>query len=158
MRFFERAESFASRFHIDPEPGERVERFQNVTTDPFAGGELVREEAPRSVRRFDERQRVFADFVIPIRMRDPFHVELVLKTKWKLNFRSTLELIENHAVVNPLDARLSPIAIVKQFAAALFNFGHADRSNPKKKLGRGEIDSRFLFLRFDLKQNDVLRS
>src|SRR5204863_1823756 len=101
--------------------------------------------------------RMFADAVIPIRMRDPRDVEFILETKRQFDVRPTRELVENDAVVNPLNTRLRSIAIIKQISAALFDFRYANRLNSQERLSRGEIDPGFLFLGFDLEQDDVLR-
>ena len=81
MRIFERPKFFARRLHLNTETGERVERLQNVIVDVLVSRKFVREKCRRRVCCLDERQRMFANLVVPIRMRDPGNVEFVLKTE-----------------------------------------------------------------------------
>ena len=46
-------------------------------------------------------------------MRDPGDVELVLKTELEFQIRTPFELVEDDAVIDPLDSCLGSVAIVK---------------------------------------------
>src|SRR5437667_10971956 len=113
MRIFYRREFFARRLHIDTEARERVERLQNIILDLFGRRKFIRKKCRRRVRRFDERQRMLADPVIPIRMRDPRDLELVLETKLYFQIVTARELVKDDAVIDPLDPGLSSIPVVK---------------------------------------------
>src|ERR1700726_3345060 len=100
---------------------------------------------------------MLADFKIPIRMADPFQVQLLLKAKIKVQIVPAEQLVENDPIVNSLDRRFDSIAIIKQGPTALFYSGNANRPDPEHTLGRRKIDSGLLFFRLDFKQDDIFR-
>src|SRR6266480_3741535 len=131
MRIGQARKFLKRRFHIDAEPCERVERLQHIAADLFVsgparrslsirrsfmrslvgeGGKLIRKKCRRRVRGLEERQRMFADPVIPIRMRDPGDIEFILKTELELDIGPPFELVEYDAVVDPLDSCLGSVA------------------------------------------------
>ena len=62
---------------------------------------------------FQERQRMFTDPKIPVRMADPRDIEIILKPKRQIQIRPANQFIENYAVINPMDRDLSAIPLVK---------------------------------------------
>src|SRR5215813_10273900 len=98
-----------------------------------------------------ERQRMFADPKIPVRMAHPLHVEFIRETESKIE-RLALKLVEDHAVVDPINARLTPVAFIKKLATSLAHGGEADRANPERRLRTIEIDAGLLLIRLDLEQ------
>src|ERR1700742_2094159 len=108
------------------------------------------------MRRSQKRQRMFADSKIPIRMTDPFHVQIFLETKWQRQIRAPNQLIKYYPVIDSRNRHLPAIAFIEESSATFPDSCDADRLNSEKSLSRGEIDSRLLFLGFDLEQNHVL--
>ena len=56
---------------------------------------------------------MFTDPEIPVGMTDPFHIEIVLEAKRQIQIGPANQLVENDAIVNPLDPDFVPVAIVK---------------------------------------------
>ena len=56
---------------------------------------------------------MFADTEIPVGMTDPFHIEIVLKPKLKIEIVSSQEFIEDNAIVNALDPHFALVVIIK---------------------------------------------
>src|SRR4051794_12832465 len=104
----------------------------------------------------EKRERMFADSKVPIRMINPCDIEIILKPKLQIQIRPMTQLIENDAIIDPLNSDFAPVAIVEQPAAALFNFGHANGSNAEELFGSGKIHASFLFFRIDVDQHHAL--
>ena len=62
---------------------------------------------------FEKWQRMFADPEIPVRMADPSHIELILKTERKIEVLASHELVKDDAIVNPVDLHLMSVMRVK---------------------------------------------
>ena len=94
---------------------------------------------------------------IPVRVPRPDNIEFVLKVESRRHIGPAQQLIEDDAVVDALDSHFASVALVKQLTAPLPDFRQANWSHPEQRLGAGEIDPCFLFLRLDLEQDHVLR-
>src|SRR5689334_2635755 len=99
---------------------------------------------------------MFADSKIPIRVTNPGQVEVILKPEGKIEVSPALQLVEDHAVIDPLDRRLGSVVIVKQLTVTPPDFGDANRMNPQQSFRCHKIDPGFLFFRLNLKQDNVL--
>src|SRR5579883_373213 len=78
-----------------------------------------------------------------------------MKVVPKFKIRSDIlpdELIRNHAIVNAPDFH----AVKVQLASALFELTNIGDANPEKLLRQNEIGCRFLLVRIDLEQRNVL--
>ena len=62
---------------------------------------------------FQKWQGMFADSEIPIRMTNPRDIEIILKLKWKSEILTPQQLVEDDAVVNPLDPYFASAALIK---------------------------------------------
>ena len=56
---------------------------------------------------------MFADPKIPVRVTDPFHIEIILKLKWQIQLGLADEFVEYYSIINPLDLYFASIAIIK---------------------------------------------
>ena len=82
---------------------------------------------------------MFTDPVVPVWMRNPPYVELILKTEGHLQIRTPLEFIEDDPVVNPFDPDLPALLFVEQLPPFFSYLGKADGTNPEERfraLGR----------------------
>src|SRR4030095_878609 len=68
-----------------------------------------------------------------------------------------IEIIKDHAIVNSFHSRLFAIEHIEQILSFLDQLCNANRLNPQVILGTIKIDSCFLLVWFDLKQNCILR-
>src|ERR1043166_10170265 len=100
---------------------------------------------------------MFADPEIPVRMADPLDVEVFLETKWKIEIGPANQFIEDDAVINPLDAHLAPVQLVKQLPPPLLYLGHTHGTNAEQCPRRRKIHPRLLFVRLDLEPDHALR-
>src|ERR1043166_10329767 len=107
MWLFQGEECFPCWLHVHAQSGKGIKRLEDVIIERFARGKLVGKKCGRGVLRFQKGQRVFADPEIPVWVSDPFHVQLFLKSKWRIQVRPPDEFIENDAIVNALDPHLS---------------------------------------------------
>src|SRR5438034_9869086 len=101
---------------------------------------------------------MLADAEIPVRVTDPPAVEILLKPKWQIQIGPVIQLIEDYAIINPLDPHFASVAVIEQLAATFLDFGHANRANTKQCFRSREIDTRFLLFRLDLQKDYILRS
>src|ERR1043166_3600790 len=95
----------------------------------FGRGEFIRKKSRSGVSGPEKWQRMFADPEIPVRMTDPFHVEIVLEPKLQIEIVSSQQLVEDSSVIDPLDSLLAAIEIVKQLPAALLDLCDANRAD-----------------------------
>ena len=65
---------------------------------------------------------MLTDPVKPIRMANPCHVELVLKTKSGIQLRTTQQLVEDDTVIDSVDPYLFSLSLIKELPAALDYF------------------------------------
>ena len=65
---------------------------------------------------------MFADPEIPVRVADPGHVEFILEVETRHHIRPAEQLVEDDAIVDPLDPHFATVALVEQLAAALPDF------------------------------------
>src|SRR6476660_3251521 len=128
-------ELLSGRLEVDAESGKRIERLKHEIAERLAGREPVREERARSVRRLQIRQRMLADPEIPVRMSDPFRIDLVLEAEAEAEVRATQQFIENDAVVDALDPHLASVTFIEQLVAAPLNLREANRRDAEKRLG-----------------------
>jgi hypothetical protein len=56
---------------------------------------------------------MFADPEVPIGMANPFHIEIILKSKRQIQIGPADQFVEDDSVVNPLDPHFASVAIVK---------------------------------------------
>ena len=61
---------------------------------------------------------MFADPEIPVRMADPGDVEVVAKIETGPQLRPAQQLVEDDAVINPLDPDLAPFVFVEELTPA----------------------------------------
>ncbi len=64
---------------------------------------------------------MFADPEIPVRMADPFDVEVVPEIEARFQLRAAQEFVENDPVIDAIDPNLAPVALIEKLAAALSN-------------------------------------
>ena len=56
---------------------------------------------------------MLADSEIPVRVTDPRHLEIILKTKLQIQIVPLTQLIKDDAIINSFDPHVVPLMIVE---------------------------------------------
>ena len=89
----------------------------------FDSVHAVEKSRPRRGRVIEIGQRKFAQAEKPVRVPGPFHIQVVAEIEGHLDLRA-LQFVHDGAVVDALNGRERPVAVVKEPVALLAHLAH----------------------------------
>ena len=142
--------------HLHARAREGEERLQDPAVEVVGDVVEVAEQARLGHERvLQPGQGVLAPAEEPVRVARPLHVELLREAEGQLDLLLD-ELVHDQAVVDAQDARLLPVPLVPQLAAALRHVGRADGADPEELLRGREVRVGALPRRVEVEEDDVL--